>query len=108
VFSFNFGVQIMRRIGMVPNTIRAGFANLFISEVFCETLAGVTGATIELFNTDGALGAARGAGIGSGIYSSTDDAFSSLELHKVFEPKDGDYQEAYGRWRAHLNRSLDE
>ena len=89
VFSINHGMQIMRDVGVDPNTIRAGSANMFMSDVFCETLAGVTGATIELYDTDGALGAARGAGVGAGIYGSLEEAFASLERCRVVDPMAG-------------------
>lgn len=106
VFSFQYGMDVMKDAGIEIGTIRAGFANMFMSDVFCETLAGVSGATIELYETDGSLGAARGAGIGAGIYSSFEDAFQSLEKRKVIEPKDGDYRKAYAAWRKHLEKAL--
>ena len=107
VFSFNYGLQIMSNVGMTPTTIRAGSSNMFLSDIFCETLAGVSGATIELYDTDGALGAARGAGVGAGIYSSPEESLESLKRQKIVEPKAGDYQRAYQRWRAHLDRVLE-
>lgn len=58
-YSFRYGIDIMRTLGLVPDVIRAGKANLFLSPLFCQTLATLTGARIELYNTDGALGAAR-------------------------------------------------
>lgn len=107
VFSFHYGLQIMAQVGMTPRTIRAGSANMFLSDVFCETLAGLSGATIELYDTDGALGAARGAGVGAGIFRSEEDALASLRRRKVVEPKAGDYQQAYHGWRAVLDRNLE-
>lgn len=106
VFSFQYGMDVMKETGIEIKTIRAGFANMFMSDVFCETLAGVSGATIELYDTDGSLGAARGAGIGAGIYGSFDEAFSSLEKRKVIEPGNGDYGKAYAAWKAHLEAAL--
>ena len=79
VFSFMYGIEIMAEAGMPINTIRAGDANMFMSEVFSSSLANISGAQIELYDTDGALGAARGAGFGAGIYSSFDEAFATLE-----------------------------
>ena len=80
---------------------------MFLSPVFRQTLAGVTGATIELYDTDGAAGAAKGAGIGAGIYRDHTEAFASLEKLEVItpEPADSDtYAEAYLRWKQHLLR----
>ena len=103
VFSFRYGIGIMEQMGLKINTIHAGNANMFLSPVFRDTLAGVTGATIELYDTDGAAGAARGAGIGAGIYNSTAEAFSTLERLAVIEPSDCDrYQEAYNNWKKHI------
>ena len=92
----------MKEVGIELNTIRAGFANMFMSEVFCQSLAGVSGATIELYDTDGALGAARGAGVGSGIYRSFEEAFQTLELKKKIVPIPESYAEAYAAWKKHL------
>ena len=74
---------------------------MFLSPVFRETLAGVTGAVIELYDTDGSVGAAKGAGMGIGIYKDNKEAFVTLDRLAVIEP-DGinrqAYQDAYGRW----------
>ncbi|MBL7016278.1 MAG: carbohydrate kinase [Kiritimatiellales bacterium] len=106
VFSFMYGMEVMAETGIELKTIRAGFANMFMSEVFCQTLAGVSGATIELYETDGSLGAARGAGYGAGIYGSFEEAFQTLEKRKVIEPGDGDFQPAYAAWKQHLEQVL--
>jgi len=108
VFSFMYGMEVMAETGMELKTIRAGFANMFMSDVFCETLAGVSGATIELYETDGSLGAARGAGVGAGIYKSFEEAFRILKKRKVIEPGEGDYQQAYAAWKQKLNIMLKE
>jgi len=107
VFALKYGMDIMGNTGIHPSVIRAGKANMFLSPVFRDTLAGVTGATIELYNTDGSVGAARGAGLGSGYYSSAADAFQSLRKLETIEPghsKTNQYGEAYQNWLSHLNR----
>jgi len=106
VFSFQYGITVMKEVGMNVKTIRAGHANMFMSHVFCETLAGVSDAAIELYETDGAQGAARGAGVGAGLYSSVETAFHSLEKRAVIEPGPGAYAEAYARWKKHLKAAL--
>ncbi len=108
VFSFMFGMEVMAEMGIELKTIRASFGNMFMSDVFCETLAGVSGATIELYETDGSLGAARGAGVGAGIYGSIEEAFQSLEKRKAIKPGEGEYQEAYAAWKRHLDCALKE
>jgi len=108
-FSFRYGIDIMREMGLRPNVIRAGKANLFLSPVFRETLATLTGADIELFNTDGALGAARGAALGAGLYSSREEAFASLKRLETVRPvpawKDA-LDEAYAAWKAEVGGRL--
>ncbi len=102
-FAFRYGIDIMQKLGIKPDIIRAGNANMFLSPVFRETLAGVTGARIELYNTDGAEGAARGAGLGLGFYSSEADAFGNLV--KVVDISVGNrepFEEAYQNWLAKL------
>ena len=106
VFSFMYGMEVMAETGLELKTIRAGFANMFMSDVFCQTLAGVSGATVELYETDGSLGAARGAGIGAGIYTTFEEAFESLQKRKVIEPGEGDYAAAYAAWKQHLKVAL--
>jgi len=106
VFSFMYGMEVMKKTGIEIKTIRAGFANMFMSDVFCETLAGVSGAKIELYETDGSLGAARGAGLGAGIYGSFEEAFQTLEKRKTIEPGDGKYAAAYAAWKKKLDGIL--
>ena len=105
VFSFAYGMEVMKQMGMDLKTIRAGKANMFLSPIFRDTLAGVTDATIELCDTDGSVGAARGAGIGAGIYADNKEAFASLKKLQVIEPVAKDqpaYREAYERWLTFL------
>jgi xylulokinase len=105
VFSFRYGMEIMAGMGMDIHLIRAGNANMFLSPVFRRTLAGVSGATIELYDTDGAAGAAKGAGIGVGIYASNAEAFAGLKRLAIIEPELSEkerYQEAYNRWKSCL------
>lgn len=105
VFSFKYGIDIMEQMGISIRKIHAGKANMFLSPLFREMLAGVTGAVIELYDTDGSVGAAKGAGIGAGIYKDNNEAFATLEKVEVIEPKLADleaYAGAYGRWKQCL------
>ena len=103
-FSFAYGLEIMKQMGMEIKTIKAGHANLFLSPLFRKTLAAVTGAVIELYETDGSAGAAKGAGIGAGIYKDATEAFSTLQLRATEQPVDdcAPYIEAYENWKKHL------
>lgn len=107
VFSFKYGIDIMKEMGMDVHKIHAGHANMFLSPIFRDTLAGVTGATIELYDTDGSVGAAKGAGIGAGIYKDNNEAFSTLEKLAVIEPDIRNaqaYADAYGRWADYITK----
>lgn len=107
VFSYEYGIEIMKAMNMDIHMIRAGHANMFLSPVFRQTLASVCGAVIELYDTDGAAGAARGAGMGAGIYASNKEAFASLEKLQVVEPEvhnEAQYRDAYENWKTILNK----
>ena len=103
VFSFKYGIEVMEQMGMNVNKIHAGHANMFLSPIFRDTLAGVTGAVIELYDTDGSVGAAKGAGIGAGIYKDNNEAFATLEKLAVIEPANtAEYTDAYEIWKSRL------
>lgn len=111
VFSFKYGMDIMAEIGMEISKIHAGNANMFLNPVFREALSAITGATIELYDTDGAVGAAKGAGMGAGVYRNNTEAFSTLEKIMVIEPDSklvSKYEEAYAKWRRILEMYLTE
>lgn len=102
VFSLGYGFEILNQLGIRANVIRAGHANMFLSEVFCEIFTQITGAELQLYNTDGAQGAARGAGIGVGIYGSPADAFANLTCINRYEPTASlreAYQKPYQAWK---------
>ena len=104
VFSFQYGIEIMEQMGLKVDKIHAGLANMFQSKIFRDTLSGVSGATIELYNTDGSVGAAKGAGLGAGIYRTPQEAFSTLErLATIIPDHQSEYREAYERWKSHLS-----
>jgi xylulokinase len=109
VFALNYGLQIMQDMGTKLKTVKAGNANMFLSPLFAEAFATITGATVELYNTDGSQGAARGAGIGAGLYKGPEDAFIGLEPVRTVEPNKQlkkAYQNVYGTWEAVLNKQL--
>ena len=109
VFSFCYGMEVMQQMGMEIKKIHAGSANMFLSRIFRDTLANVSGATIELYATDGAAGAAKAAGIGCGLYKDNAEAFGTLQKLKVIEPNDSkraSYLDAYARWKELLKESL--
>jgi xylulokinase len=109
VFALNYGLGIMRQMGIQLTTVKAGNANMFLSPLFAEAFATMTQATVQLYNTDGSQGAARGAGIGAGVYKSPDEAFVGLEPVKTIEPSEklsSAYKQAYEGWEEVLKKQL--
>ncbi|MCK5281279.1 MAG: carbohydrate kinase [Cyclobacteriaceae bacterium] len=105
VFALNYGFNIMKEMGMELNTIRAGYANMFLSPLFREAFTNITSVNVELYNTDGAQGAARGAGVGAGIYANYEEAFRGLKAIETIEPSPpllGAYEDAYEKWLENL------
>jgi xylulokinase len=108
-FAFRYGIDIMKAMGLDLKVIRAGHANMFLSPVFRQTLANITGAAIELYDTDGAQGAARGAALGAGIFTSPREAFASLQQRGVVHPNEVQVSEtaaAYDRWLMHVQERI--
>ena len=104
-FALRYGMEIMEGMGFRLERVRAGNANMFLSPVFREAFSAVTGVGLEIYDTDGAQGAARGAGLGAGIYREADEAFRGLsrvaELRVTGKVKEV-YREAYESWRETL------
>ena len=109
VFALNHGLDIIRDMGLSINTVRAGHANMFLSPLFASAFATLINATVQLYNTDGSQGAARGAGIGAGIYPTAKDAFAGLKTVQTVEPDRKQapaYQSAYQTWLGVLEARL--
>jgi xylulokinase len=108
VFAMTYGIRMMREIGLEIKTVRAGYANMFMSDVFSETFAAVNDSLVELYETDGAQGACRGAGIGAGIYD-LETAFKGLTARKTVEPQKhliNPCQRSYEKWNKALEKIL--
>ncbi len=109
VFALNYGLEIMQQAGVQTEKVRAGHANMFLSPLFGQAFATLTGATVELYNTDGSQGAARGAGMGAGLYAGPEDAFVGLDSKKTIEPDAAQadaYKAAYAHWLGELKTRL--
>ena len=110
-FSFQYGLDLLATLGIRPTILRAGDANLFLSPVFCQTLANCTGVAIELYDTDGAQGSARGAALGAGFFKSPAEVAGGLSRKKVIEPEkalQNTFRELYASWKAALDHILAE
>ncbi|HQR92849.1 MAG: carbohydrate kinase [Bacteroidetes bacterium 24-39-8] len=106
-FAFRYGLDIMRSNGMQPAVIRAGKANMFLSNVFAKAFVNTTNTKVELHDCDGSVGAAIGAGIGSGIYQNAQEAFSLKKALETIEPDQAStYDQLYGEWLQVLNKQM--
>jgi xylulokinase len=108
VFSFRYGLDIMRENGIQPSVIRVGRANMFLSDLFTAVFVDTTNVPVELYENDGSVGAALGAGIGAGIFSSPKEAFSNLKLIKRIDPSSNVrlYDDLYRKWKQELMKFL--
>ena len=109
IFALNYGFETMRKMGVKTNVVKAGSANLFLSNLFTRIFASVTNTQVELFDTDGATGAARAAGMGAGYYNNTQEAFSALQKIKEIQPEVNlikIYEDIYGNWKNELENQL--
>jgi xylulokinase len=106
-FAFRYGLDIMRENDLHPKIIRAGKANLFLSDVFIQSFVNATGVAVELYENDGSVGAALGAGIGAGIYKTNGDAYTNFRPLQKFEPTNTElYDELYNEWKKLLESHL--
>lgn len=108
-FAFRYGMDIMKDMGVHTSVIRAGQANMFLSPTFRQTLSNVTDSSIELFNTDGSLGAARAAGVGLRYYNDFKEAFSGLKKVELIEPNKEELSQtsqAYNKWKSTLEKLI--
>ncbi|HWW39946.1 MAG TPA: hypothetical protein VNZ46_11575, partial [Pedobacter sp.] len=104
-YAFRYGLDIMRSNGLAPTVIRAGKANLFLSNLFLEAFVNSTGVPVELYENDGSTGAALGSGIGAKIYSNPSEAFLNLKPIQFVEPSlTSQYEPVYQDWLQLLNQ----
>lgn len=109
VFALKYGFDILQSMGVKSTVIRAGNANMFLSPLFREAFVNSIGARVELYDTDGAKGAALGAGVGAKVYTSFNDAFAGLKLISAEDPdknKTDAYHSAYNNWKIKLKDQL--
>lgn len=106
-FSFRYGFDIMKQNGMNPSVVRAGRANLFLSDVFTKTFAAVNNVGVEFYEGDGSYGAAIGAGIGAAVYADAETAFVTRKATKIVEPSEtSKYNDLYEQWKQLLLQRL--
>ncbi len=107
VFAMKYGLEIMKEMGLEISTVKAGKTNQFSSALFREIFSSVTGTRLELYETDGSQGAARGAGVGAQIYQTLEEAFVGLAADQISSPDEQlqkKYQDLYGHWASLLEK----
>jgi xylulokinase len=106
-FAFRYGLDIMRENGMDPKVIRAGKANMFLSDVFTQSFVNVNNVAVEFYEGDGSFGAAIGAGIGAGIFADATAASEKRKPVAIAEPgQSALYNELYEEWKEILKSKL--
>ncbi|WP_299259373.1 FGGY family carbohydrate kinase [uncultured Aquimarina sp.] len=107
-FSFVYGMEILRKDGANIKVLRAGNDNLFRSEIFSNTVSTLIDQEIEIYNTTGAIGAARAAGWAQGAFKDIGEMIIKNDKVMTYHPLHNrdDYQLAYQRWKNELNRIL--
>lgn len=107
-FSMVYGIELLSLVGIRPSLLKAGKANMYLSDVFTETIVNASNVSVELVETDGAYGAALGGGVGLGYYSSTHEAVATLKKLETIQPnsKKEETQEAYLLWKENLLKSI--
>lgn len=106
-FAFKYGLEIMKHNGMNASVIRAGKANMFLSNVFTQSFVNATGVPVELHHCDGSVGAAIGAGIGAKIYANEAEAFSKTKALEIVQPTQTSlYNDLYQGWKKQLQQQL--
>jgi xylulokinase len=104
-FSMVYGIELLGNVGVRPKKLKAGLANMYLSDLFTHAIVNASGASVELLESDGAFGAALGAGAGVGYYANEDEAVANIKLLQTIEPSaalKGEYEEAYGIWKNNL------
>jgi len=107
-FSFIYGFEILKKLGLDTKVIKVGNDNLFQSPVFSQTITSMLGCNIEVIDTTGAIGAAKASGIAVGIYKDLREAFSENKIIKIYSPKNvnGEYEHAFNVWEEDLNKLI--
>jgi len=107
-FAFVYGINILKEMGIEINVMRVGNDNLFQSKIFAETIATLAACKIEIIETTGAIGAAKAAGVGVGIFDSVEEAMKDVDVLEVIEPNlaKAKYEKSYEKWKQELDKFL--
>ena len=107
-FSMVYGLELLNSSGIVPQKIKAGYANMYLSSIFSSTIVNASNVPIQLLESDGAYGAALGAGIGCHYYKSVQEGINSLQLLSEIRPDQNKNKtmDFYEKWKSELLKML--
>jgi len=107
-FSFVYGIQILKNMGLQIEGMRVGNDNLFQSDIFSTTIATLLNCKIDVLNTTGAVGAAKAAGVGIGVYNTIEQAVGKGDLVRSYEPLAAmeAFRKAYQLWEQDLQKAV--
>jgi xylulokinase len=108
-FSMAYGIEMLADAGIKPNKLKAGYANMYLSDVFSQTIANASNVSVDLLDSDGAFGAALGAGLGIGFYANADEAVANIKHIKSIYPATENIEEtqiAYKAWKELVSEKL--
>lgn len=108
-FSMAYGIEMLNATGIKANKLKAGYANMYLSDVFTSTLVNASKVSVDLLESDGSFGAALGSGFGLGYYHSAKEAISKIKRISTCEPKVellSKTLDAYSNWKESINHKL--
>lgn len=107
-FSMVYGLELLEIAGINPIKIKAGFSNMYLSSIFASTIVNASNVSIQLLESDGAYGAALGAGIGLQYYKSLYEGVNSIKIMSEVTPDQNrnKTREVYENWKFELKTML--
>jgi xylulokinase len=108
-FSMAYGIEMLADAGIKPTKLKAGFANMYLSDVFAQTIVNAANVSVDLLESDGAFGAALGAGLGLKYYKTEDEAVANIKHIKTINPSSAELSQtktAYESWKELVKQKL--
>ena len=108
-FAMVYGLELLETTGIKPTHLKAGLANMYLSDIFSNAIVNASHVGLELMESDGAYGAALGAGVGLGYYHTPNEAVNKIKRIKEVHPSkdtNDQTQEAYALWKENLHKLI--
>ena len=104
-FSMVYGIELLKNVGIYPKRLKAGMANMYLSDIFSAAIVNASQVSIDFCEGDGSFGAAIGAGIGIEIYQSPQEAVNGIKVIKSIDPQSQlsqEYVDSFAKWKESL------